>query len=76
MRSTCQRTDKNTFFKGSCSLFLAFLTFGSCEEQIICCIYTENGFGVALRDVDTLKFGPAAVLRGRHGVDHTSVIHM
>lgn len=51
-------------------------TFRSCEEQIISGVHTENRFGVALGYVDALKFGPPAVLRGRHRVDHTSTIHM
>lgn len=55
---------------------LTFSTFGSCEEQIICCVYTENRFGVALRYIHTLQFGPAAVLLGRHRVYHTSETHM
>lgn len=57
-------------------LFVFIFTFWPCKEEVICGIHTENRFGVALSYMDTLNFGPPTVLRTRHGVDHTSAVHM
>lgn len=55
-------------------LTIWIFTFGSGEQQVICGIYTENRFGVAFCYIDAMEFGPAAGLRGCHGIDHTSNI--